>query len=77
MNKKRSLLNIKSLALSVLVLSISNAYAEDAKVAESSKPVVEQIVNTLTKLSGGPYQGYRANHAKGKHVEKSIRKKFS
>lgn len=54
---------IKSLALTTLVLSISNVYAED--VAESSKPVVEQIVNTLTKLSGGPHQGYRANHAKG------------
>ncbi len=54
---------IKSLALTTLVLSISNAYAED--VAESSKPVVEQIVNTLTKLSGGPHKGYRANHAKG------------
>jgi len=65
MNSKRSLLNIKGLALSVLVLSISNAYAEDANVAENNKPVVEQIVNTLTKLSGGPYQGYRANHAKG------------
>lgn len=54
---------LKSIALTTLVLSISNVYAED--LAESSKPVVEQIVNTLTKLSGGPHKGYRANHAKG------------
>jgi catalase len=65
MNTKHPLLNIKQLALSLLVLSISNAYAEEAALAETNKPVVEQIVNTLTKLSGGPYQGYRANHAKG------------
>ena len=65
MNTQRPLMNIKKLALSLLVLSISNAYAEEAALAETNKPVVEQIVNTLTKLSGGPYQGYRANHAKG------------
>ncbi len=65
MNTKHSLLNIKGLALSMLVLSISNAYAEETSPAESDKPVVEQIVNTLTKLAGGPYKGYRANHAKG------------
>lgn len=65
MNTKHQLLSIKTLAVSVLVLSISNAYAVDADLAESNKPVVEQIVNTLNKLSGGPYQGYRSNHAKG------------
>jgi len=65
MNTKYTFLSIKGLVLSVLVLSIPNAYAEEASLAESDKPVVEQIVNTLTKLSGGPYQGYRANHAKG------------
>ena len=65
MKTKHTLFNIKNLALTALVLSISNVYAEDASVAESDKPVVEQIVNTLTKLSGGPYKGYRANHAKG------------
>ena len=52
-------------ALSAIVFSISNACAEDAPTPESDKPVVEQIVNTLTKLSGGPHKGYRANHAKG------------
>ncbi|ACT47007.1 catalase family peroxidase [Methylotenera mobilis] len=54
---------IKSFALTALVFSMSNVYAEDA--TESDKPVTEQIVNTLTKLSGGPHKGYRANHAKG------------
>ncbi|MGZ8271160.1 MAG: catalase family peroxidase [Methylophilus sp.] len=51
--------------LTTFALSVSNAYAEDTTIAEGDKPVTEQIVNTLTKLSGGPHQGYRANHAKG------------
>jgi catalase len=38
-------------------------YAEDA--AEISKPVTEQLVDTMTALVHGPYAGYRANHAKG------------
>lgn len=63
MKTKQVLIN--GLALTTLFLSISNGYAEDLPVAESDKPVVEQIVNTLTKLSGGPHKGYRANHAKG------------
>ncbi len=29
------------------------------------KPVTEQLVDTMTTLSGGPHKGYRANHAKG------------
>ena len=33
------------------------------------KPVTEQLVDTLTTLSGGPHAGYRANHAKGVMVE--------
>jgi catalase len=56
---------INGFALSTLFLSMTNVYAEDLLVAETDKPAVEQIVNTLTKLSGGPYKGYRANHAKG------------
>jgi catalase len=55
---------INVLAVSAM-LSVMNVYADESKVAESDKPVVEQIVNTLTTLSGGPHQGYRANHAKG------------
>jgi len=47
------------LSIAVTALSISNVYAEDAK------PVTEQLVDTMTKLAGGPHAGYRANHAKG------------
>ena len=56
---------VKKIAISALALGISNVYADEAVTAETDKPVVEQIVNTLTKLSGGPHKGYRANHAKG------------
>jgi catalase len=48
----------------ILVSHISVTLAAD-EVAESAKPVTEQLVNTLTKLAGGPHAGYRANHAKG------------
>ncbi len=41
----------------------SHVYAED--VAETAKPVTEQLVDTMTTLVHGPYAGYRANHAKG------------
>ncbi len=58
-----SIINI--LAVSAMLLSSVYVYADEPKVAEGDKPVVEQIVNTLTTLSGGPHQGYRANHAKG------------
>jgi catalase len=54
-----------NLAIATLALGTFNAYADDSVALESDKPVTEQIVNTLTKLSGGPYKGYRANHAKG------------
>jgi catalase len=47
------------LSIAVMALSITNSYAEDAK------PVTEQLVDTMTKLAGGPHAGYRANHAKG------------
>ncbi len=59
---------IQSLAITTLVFSIASANAEgvtQSSKPEVEKPVVEQIVNTLTKLSGGPHKGYRANHAKG------------
>lgn len=51
-------------AMSLIALSISNVYALET-AATSAKPVTEQIVDTLTKLAGGPHAGYRANHAKG------------
>jgi len=49
---------------SLLLLS-SAAYSRAEPQTEAEKPLTEQLVNTLTKLAGGPYQGYRANHAKG------------
>ena len=58
-------------AMSLIALSISNVYALDNATTSTSgsiataKPVTEQIVDTLTKLAGGPHAGYRANHAKG------------
>jgi catalase len=65
MKKSHQFPTLKALAISAMILSVSNVYAEEAVTAEADKPVVEQIVNTLTKLSGGPHKGYRANHAKG------------
>ena len=51
-------------AMSLIALSISNVYAQETATT-NAKPVTEQIVDTLTKLAGGPHAGYRANHAKG------------
>ena len=52
-----------------MLLTASAASAEDKVNTQENpiqeKPTVEQIVDTLTKLSGGPHAGYRANHAKG------------
>lgn len=36
---------------------------------EAEKPVTEELVDTLTQLSGGPHKGFRANHAKGLVVQ--------
>ena len=38
-------------------------------VMAEEKPVAEQLVDTLTTLSGGPHAGFRANHAKGVMLE--------
>ena len=54
---------IKVLAASVMLLSTVNVYADEPKVEESDKPVVEQIVNTLTTLSCGPHKGDALNDA--------------
>lgn len=48
------------LAICLLTLPMAVAMAEDAP-----KSVNEQLVDTLTTLSGGPHAGFRANHAKG------------
>ena len=59
----------KKTALLAILLVANAAFAEDAAKTQetpaSEKPTVEQIVDTLTKLSGGPHAGSRANHAKG------------
>ena len=49
-------------SVSLIALSVANVYAD---TTPTEKPVVAQIVDTLTTLSGGPHAGYRANHAKG------------
>lgn len=64
MKKKQTISAFRKFALTAIILSISNVYAEDG-IKETDKPVTEQIVNTLTTLSGGPHKGFRANHAKG------------
>jgi catalase len=48
----------------ILISQVNFSFAADDP-AETTKPVTEQLVNTLTKLAGGPHPGYRANHAKG------------
>ena len=54
-------------AMSLIAFNVANVYALDAANtnATAAKPVTEQLVDTLTKLAGGPHAGYRANHAKG------------
>jgi catalase len=62
-NRMKQLHRVASLTFTGLtILGLQTAaWAEN----EADKPVTEQVVNTLTQLSGGPHAGYRANHAKG------------
>lgn len=53
----------KLIATALLLGSAGLAVAEEATPA--AKPVTEQLVDTMTRLANGPYQGFRANHAKG------------
>jgi len=65
------------LALPVMLVMLGGgAQAQDTAPAASPAPVAtpaapapeglpQQLVHALDKLSGGPYAGYRANHAKG------------
>lgn len=48
-------------SLALMNMNIAAAIAGD----DAPKPVAEQLVDTMTKLAGGPHAGYRANHAKG------------
>lgn len=60
-----NVINQSLTATAMLLLVSTQANADPVQAAETEKPVVEQIVNTLTKLSGGPHAGFRSNHAKG------------
>jgi len=52
--------------IAMVSVSLANAgYALADQAAASTQSVEEQLVDTLTDLSHGPYAGYRANHAKG------------
>lgn len=55
---------LKFVVAAYCVSTVHLSMAEEM-VQESAKPVTEQLVDTLTQLSGGPHAGYRANHAKG------------
>lgn len=55
---------ITLLSTAMLIIS-TQTIAEESQTADAEKPVVEKIVDTLTKLSGGPHVGFRSNHAKG------------
>ncbi len=57
---------LKSLTASLLLVTTSMVNAQETTTpTNANKPVVEQLVDTLTTLSGGPHKGYRSNHAKG------------
>src|ERR1700704_426369 len=55
----------------LLIVGLGNSVkvlAADAPAAEQ-KPLPVALVDALNKLSGGPHQGFRANHAKGVMAE--------
>jgi len=60
-----------SLIVLVLIIGLGNSVgvlAADAPAAQQT-PLPVALVNALNKLSNGPHQGFRANHAKGVMVE--------
>lgn len=57
------LLTVALAASAICTMAPHEASAADAK------PLPVALVDALTKLAGGPHQGYRANHAKGIMVE--------
>lgn len=50
---------------SLVATLVFQAFTFPPAIADTAKPVTEELVNTLTQLSGGPHPGFRANHAKG------------
>jgi catalase len=55
----------------ISMLSAASIITAMPAMAEE-KPVTEQLVDTLTTLSGGPHAGFRSNHAKGVMLEGSF-----
>jgi catalase len=68
-------MKIKILISALATASFITAHpaVADDKTAEQAKPVTEQLVDTLTTLSGGPHAGFRSNHAKGVMLEGSFK----
>ncbi|MGQ2965604.1 catalase family peroxidase [Methylophilus sp.] len=64
-------MKIKILISALAAASFITAHpaVADDKTADQAKPVTEQLVDTLTTLSGGPHAGFRSNHAKGVMLE--------
>jgi catalase len=52
-------------ALGGTIAAADAAAADAAKDAADDEPLPVALVDTMNKLAGGPYPGYRANHAKG------------
>ncbi len=64
-------MNRTHIAISIAVFALGAAALPaqiSAQVADT-KPLPVALVDALTKLSGGPHKGFRANHAKGIMVE--------
>jgi catalase len=55
-----------SMLLAVMATSSGALMAEEVA---NTKPVTEQLVDTMTQLASGPHKGFRANHAKGIMLE--------
>ncbi len=62
--KSNNAFALKAITVALLLNAASFAQAEETATV-AVKPVTEQLVDTMTKIAGGPYKGYRANHAKG------------
>ena len=62
-------MKIKTLISVLAAASFITAVPAIAEDKTEAKPVTEQLVDTLTTLSGGPHAGFRSNHAKGVMLE--------